>query len=260
MITALEVDVYELLVFLGDHRFVVLALALIGFVPSAGYVAWRVLTSPPKGATLAQPQTPARPPIARPASAPSVAAGQIEHQQRSQAKTVKVATPAERRPITTQLLRPAPPPPPVSPSAETLPAPITPAKVDQEDAARDDLFAGLGAPEPGPDTVRRAERLGELDFHHTAKPNEVVAEPPTVQKTETPPVQKAESAPVQKVATPAPQTPPSVAPAGPRTQTQELDDILSRIDKVLADKPVAQDAQTQQEEPPAKPEGQQRIF
>ena len=64
--------------------------------------------------------------------------------------------------------------------------------------------------DPQIEALRKAERLGEIGFHHTAEPSR----PATA-------------------ASPATETVNE-----PRTQTAELDDILSRIDKVLAENPV----------------------
>lgn len=69
--------------------------------------------------------------------------------------------------------------------------------------------------DPQIEALRKAERLGEIGFHHTSEPNRPPAGAPVL------------------VPSPASET-----VSEPRTQTAELDDILSRIDKVLAENPV----------------------
>jgi hypothetical protein len=84
-----------------------------------------------------------------------------------------------------------------------------------DDDARDSLFGGLGS-DSEDDTKRKVDRLSELSLHQTVEKTAVVADPH---------------------AAPLPGETPAL-PAANRSQTAELDDILSRIDKVLAENPV----------------------
>lgn len=177
----------SLLHLVGDHSSLFATVGILGFIPSAGYVVYKLWIAPPEVVAdpahattrAARPAAPGTatpvPPPAQPARnrTPSFEAGQQEYQQRGQAKTIKVAPPSARP------VPPAPPAPPVAAEA------VEPAEAQ-----------------------RRAQRLGELGFHTTA------------------PAEKAQTAAVGD------------QPATVRTQTAELDDILSRIDKVLAENPV----------------------
>ena len=96
---------------------------------------------------------------------------------------------------------------PVKPAFK--PSPVKPAAkaTTDDDAAAESLFAGLEAKpaasvDPAQEATRKASRLAELGFHHSID---------------------------TQAAKPLPEE------AKPRTQTAELDDILKRIDKVLAD-------------------------
>jgi hypothetical protein len=174
----------SLLHLVGDHSSLFATVGILGFIPSAGYVVYKLWIAPPEVVAdpahattrAARPAAPgAATPVAPPAQparnrTPSFEAGQQEYQQRGQAKTIKVAPPSAR---------PTPPAPPVAAEA------VEPAEAQ-----------------------RRAQRLGELGFHTTA------------------PAEKAQTAAVGD------------QPATVRTQTAELDDILSRIDKVLSENPV----------------------
>jgi hypothetical protein len=181
----------SLLHLVGDHSSLFATVGILGFIPSAGYVVYKLWIAPPETAAdpahattrtarpaspapASMPMAPSAPP-AQPARGrtPSIDAGQAEYQQRGQAKTIKVAPPSARP------VPPAPPAPPVAAEA------VEPAEAQ-----------------------RRAQRLGELGFHTTA------------------PAEKAQTAAVGD------------QPATVRTQTAELDDILSRIDKVLSENPV----------------------
>ena len=96
---------------------------------------------------------------------------------------------------------------PVKPAFKpSLVKPAAKATTD-DDAAAESLFAGLEAKpaapvDPAQEATRKAGRLAELGFHHSID---------------------------TQAAKPLPEE------AKPRTQTAELDDILKRIDKVLAD-------------------------
>ena len=96
-----------------------------------------------------------------------------------------------------------------------------------DEADRDELFAGLKPTDGGDDAAAKVKRLQELGFHHSIEAKTPVVEPLANQ------------------------------PPKPRTQTAELDDILKRIDKVLSEsqtaeaKPAVPGAAAQV---PAKPE------
>jgi hypothetical protein len=159
----------------------------------------RTPTGPPPVARPAQPGAAA--PMRTP-SAPGAAGGSPEHQRRGSAPTVKL-------------------------QAEGGSA---------DDAAAADLFSGLSAakvkadaavvaplPPPPPkttpkDDVEKAGRIEQYGFHVGTK---AAAEPPPP-----PPAKPAEARPA---------TASDPAAGAPRTQTQELDDILKRIDAVLSE-------------------------
>ncbi len=112
---------------------------------------------------------------------------------------------------------------PVKPAFK--PAPVKPAAkaTTDDDAAAESLFAGLEAKpaapvDPAQEATRKASRLAELGFHHSID---------------------------TQAAKPLPEE------AKPRTQTAELDDILKRIDKVLADSVPASAAPAATPAPPA---------
>lgn len=231
----------DLLTVISDHSTAVLAVCIPGLLASGGYIAWKTVLGGGESAQPAPPAatrvTPRRPVAPVPAAKPrSLEAGQAEHQARGEAKTVKVAA--------------------VGPAAAT-------AKFD-DDEAKDSLFAGLSETKPAveekrEDTsiLRQAERMEELGFHNQVQKTAVSSEADN-NKTE---VLQAPS-PAFRIPgqPPKPATEPTqpprdpkraetrsgeaaaaaAAPAAPanRTQTQELDDILSRIDKVLAENPV----------------------
>jgi hypothetical protein len=183
--------------FFGDHRGLIIALGILGFLASGGFILWRLVFNPAPGTSALTPRTPV--PSTRPAHSrpPSNAAGQAEYVHRGQAKTIKVAPPAkDAKNTTTQLV-----------------AKLAPAASDAE--ARDSLFSGLSSSPDGQftDSNQKAERMEELNLHPA--PNRIEAKPDP------------EAAPL-----------PGAVPPPPRSQTAELDDILSRIDKVLAENPV----------------------
>jgi hypothetical protein len=144
--------------------------------------------------------------------APSIEAGIAEHQVRSSAPTAKLATqPSGDK---------------VRPTESSLVArnPATDLEIgdDTDTEAKDELFSGLQAeakveapPERKESTpaMQRSERLQEMGFHHPIEAEKALpasAPPPMAEM---------------------------VTPGKPRTQTAELDDILKRIDQVLADNP-----------------------
>lgn len=228
--------------FIGDHRGLLILIGLLGLIASVGYIYLNY----GKGTKAAAPdqrrtQTPI--PTARPSQnrTPSLEAGQAEHAVRGQAKTIKVEPPSrDQRNTTTQLL------------AKTDPR--------NDDEARDSLFGGLGGEglTEEEDTKRKVDRLSELHLHSTVENTPATPNPH---------------------AAPLPGSNPAL-PAANRSQTAELDDILSRIDKVLAENPVmasstitpesatleqkARAAEaTAQTEPVANPDGkpsQQQLF
>jgi len=196
---------------------------ILGALGGTGYILWSLFVRPPVAAQPAPTGRPVQqittrrtptgpPPVAKPVqpgtaaptrapSGASVPSGSPEHQRRGSSPTVKLQ--AERG--------------------------------NADDAAAADLFSGLSAakvkadaavvaplPPPPPkttpkDDVEKAGRIEQYGFHVGTK---AAAEPPP------PPPKPAE-------ARPATATDP--AAGAPRTQTQELDDILKRIDAVLSE-------------------------
>jgi hypothetical protein len=246
----------SLLSVIAEHSAAVFTVCIPGFIVSAGYITWKTFSAGPTTArsippTPANRLTPRRPQAPLPLTKPkSLEAGMAEHQVRGEAKIVKVPVPArdERKTDT-----------------ERMPA------VAVEDAARDALFSGLSDKSPvkkdETTVLRQAERMEELGFHNQvarsetssnkAVPAEISVSPASSEsKTELLPVPPAlfrtpgqpapAPAPVSSVAAVKPELRPSASEAtvhlaptsANRTQTQELDDILSRIDKVLAENPV----------------------
>lgn len=211
---------------------------ILGSVGGTGYILWAVLVrdagrpaaaKPPQSVTTRRTPTaaPVAPPAVRPVAPPvrtplptPAAAGSPEHQRRGSAPTVKL------------------------PTAE----PAKPVAGGDDDAAAADLFSGLAeakakadqaptpVPEPAPapkeppkDAVEGASRIEDYGFHVGAKAAETAAKP--------------EAAPV---------------PVQPRSQTQELDDILKRIDAVLSesDAPPAEATMVDQSK---QPQGQATL-
>ncbi len=230
----------SLLSVIASNSTVIYAVCIPGLLVSAGYVGWRTILGgggedrPPMPTPVAR-TTPRRPmaPPAPSVKPRSLEAGMAEHQARGEAKTVKVPGP----------ILPVPPNSRDERKTDTTRMPAVPDTA--EDDAKDSLFAGLGEK---PDevkeentTVRKAERMEELGFHKQAQNQPTSEAGIERQKTE---MLKALGAPA---ATPVPaadskraetRTGTETLAAAPRTQTQELDDILSRIDKVLAENPV----------------------
>lgn len=185
---------------------------ILGAVGGTGYILWALFVrdsgpAPRPAQQVTTRRTPsAPPPIARPAGSglptrtPPVAtpAAGGEHQRRGSAPTVKL------------------------PSADVTPE----RKTSADDDAASDLFAGLSAAKakadaapplvipaapqlaPPRDIAEKALRLEERGFHVGAAKN---TEP------------EAKPAPAAEIG------------GQPRTQTQELDDILKRIDAVLSE-------------------------
>ncbi len=247
----------SLLSVIAEHSTAVLTVCIPGFIFSAGYITWKTMYGGGSAARPATPLpasrvTPRRPQSPLPLTKPkSLEAGMAEHQVRGEAKTVKVpitpsAVPRDERKTDT----------------ERMPLPA-------DDDARDSLFSGLGEgdkaePKKEDTTIlRQAERMEELGFHNQVVKTAVAGEGDKKatgsedNKTE---VLAVPAAPVFRIpgqlpgvtipaATPvkaeakrpasnAGEATVSVASPVNRTQTQELDDILSRIDKVLAENPV----------------------
>jgi hypothetical protein len=233
---------------IADHSAAVLAVCIPALLASGGYVVWRTVlgggsdSSNPATPPPATRVTPRRPMAPMPSTKPrSMEVGQAEHQARGEAKTVKVPTTPtgardERKVDTARMPTPA-----ISAGEETI---------------KDELFSGLA--EVKDDHLhRKAERMEELGFHAHAKqipvlnPTEAAARSHTellaaanaakLDNASTVAIPAVEGKPVEKQDPKRNETrvldaPPS-APAA-RTQTQELDDILSRIDKVLSENPV----------------------
>lgn len=227
---------------IADNSLAIYAVCVPGFLISAGYVAWK--SGIIGGGAAGSPSTPApvsratpRRPLAAPTKPKSLEAGQAEHQARGEAKTVKVAPAAA--PVRDER------------KIDTARMPVSGPSVD-DDSAKDDLFSGLNQAKKEDDAnnQRKAERLEELGFHAQAKQipsltpaeaaakghtelaeaaNGAQAKPGDPKRAET---RTGEDETKAVAITAAP------APAANRTQTQELDDILSRIDKVLAENPV----------------------
>ena len=234
---------------IADHSAAVLAVCIPALLASGGYVVWRTVfggagdTARPATPPPATHVTPRRPMAPVPATKPrSMEVGQAEHQARGEAKTVKVPSAPtgarDERKVDTDRI------PNVSAGEETI---------------KDELFSGL-AEVKDEHNQRKAERMEELGFHAQAKQIPVLNPTEAAARGHTELLAAANAAKLSNastVAIPAVDTKPAVAaeakgvkhneprvldapPAAPaaRTQTQELDDILSRIDKVLAENPV----------------------
>ena len=242
---------------IADNSAAVLAVCIPALLASGGYVVWRTVlgggaeTVRPSTPPPASHVTPRRPMAPMPATKPrSMEVGQAEHQARGEAKTVKVpsASPSVRdeRKVDTARL-------PNSSSSTSA----------GEETIKDELFSGL-AEVKDEHNQRKAERMEELGFHAQAKQIPVLNPTEAAARGHTELLAAANAAKLSTASTvaipaveakptsgskPAPEAKdakhnetrvlatPAAAPA-PRTQTQELDDILSRIDKVLAENPV----------------------
>lgn len=190
--------------------------------------------------------------------APPIEKGMAEHHVRSAAATAKLTPQVDQKRRPTESLTV---PPPAAEDLKRAPTAL-PADADRavtdtlpDEAAMQGLFAGLKDAPPadapmaerkeGPATgaFRRANRIEEIGFHRQIESDRVAAEkpgerpafPPAPQAPPAPPSQVTSAAPAAPVAPPA----PPIAPPKPRTQTAELDDILKRIDQVLAEAPSA---------------------
>lgn len=227
----------SLLSVIASNSTAIYAVCIPGLLLSAGYVGWRTLLGGGEESRAPLPTPHARTTPRRPMAPPtpsikprSLEVGMAEHQVRGEAKTVKVPGPG------------AAPLPPVRDERKTDTARV-PAVDMAEDDAKDSLFSGLGEkPADAKDestAVRKAERMEELGFHKQAQNQPTSEAGIEKQKTEllkslggpvtTPDTKRAETRTGTEAITVA---------SAPRTQTQELDDILSRIDKVLAENPV----------------------
>ncbi len=236
---------------IADHSTAVLAVCIPGLIATVGYLFWKTMNGggdTQNQAPMAPPGriTPRRPMAPTPGIKPkSLEAGMAEHQVRGEAKTVKVSLPAG-----------TPGAPPVRDERKVDTARL-PVASNEDDDAKDSLFAGLGEKPEGTTIIRQAERMEELGFHNQVAKTAVSTESDN-RKTEilTPATSSSPSAPTAptfRIPGQAPKPDPKraetrsgdEAPAAPlpaaannRTQTQELDDILSRIDRVLAENPV----------------------
>lgn len=247
----------SLLTVISEHSAAVFTVCIPGLILSVGYITWKTVLGggsahpavpPVNRVTPRRPQAPV--PLAKPKS---LEAGMVEHQVRGEAKTVKVA-------VATNAV-----PPRDERQADTARMPAL-----NDDDAKDSLFSGLGVKtesqsesksEKKEDTtiLRQAERMEELGFHKEVTKTAVVPEADSnkteVLKAPAPTFRIPGQAPVSASAATPSVTPvksdpkraetrsgdeltaPASTPVN-RTQTQELDDILSRIDKVLAENPV----------------------
>ena len=233
----------SLLSVIASNSTAIYAVCIPGLLLSAGYVGWRTVlgggsdshSSMPPPAARTTPRRPMAPPT--PSVKPrSLEAGMAEHQVRGEAKTVKVPGPGT-----------APLPP--ARDERKVDTARMPAVDAAEDDAKDSLFAGLTEkeePQVENTTIRKAERMEELGFHKQAQsqptgpqPGEDSGDQRKTELLKPAAPAAAPTADTKRAATRTGDEPaaPAAAPAN-RTQTQELDDILSRIDKVLAENPV----------------------
>ncbi len=165
----------------------------------------------PRPANRAKPATPAG---ATPLPA-SAASGLAEHRTRSAAQTVKMPS--------------ASPKDEAGKATGKMPAPSKP---DGADGEMEGLFSGLDAgidtptdpKKPSTDSHTRAARMEAVGLHQPSIHTDNTEPQPTANSPKPP------SPLIQAVG-----QSPSMAKA--RSQTQELDDILKRIDKVLSDGP-----------------------
>ena len=262
----------SLLSVIAEHSAAVFTVCIPGFILSAGYITWKNLYGSPTTARSTTPSpanrlTPRRPQAPLPLTKPkSLEAGMAEHQVRGEAKTVKVPVPStvpardERKTDTERM--------PAAAVDDEARDSLFSGLSDKSTAKKEDTTVLRQA--------ERMEELGfhnqvarsETTISKAVPTEEKVA--PTQEKVASPtsPETKTEvlavppalfRTPGQPPAAPAPV--PSVVPAATavkpevrpsageatvtlaptpanRTQTQELDDILSRIDKVLAENPV----------------------
>lgn len=187
---------------------------ILGAVGGTGYILWALFVRD-SAPTPAKPQqqittrrTPsAPPPVARPAGTglptrtpvPPIGGPPGEHQRRGSAPTVKLAAaePGERKTSS-----------PDDQAASDLFAGLSAAKAKADAAQPVQIPAAPQLPVPK-DSVEKAQRLEERGFHVGAAKNTEPA--------------------------PAADKPAADLAGQPRTQTQELDDILKRIDAVLSE-------------------------
>ena len=162
---------------IGDHHTSVLVVGGLGFLLSAGYVAWRTVLAPPAA-------RPASDPAPRPSS---VVQGELEHQVRGQAQT-------QRLPVNE----------PLDPAAEAR---------------------------------RQAARMEELGFHRPTERSrsDLAAAEATTAAVVAPSIGVALAA---RQATESPKPAAEAQAQDSAPDEADLDDILSRIDRVLSDNPV----------------------
>ena len=235
--------------FLYDNKWWVAPLALI----VAGYFSrriWRILQSAPEAAVAATRPPSRRTPRPQPADGvppvqqqflpdkpqppASVVAGEESHKHKAQAQTIRIRSEDQRQ----STMGNAP--------TEVMPPRGEPAAAADDADEVGKLFAGLDdalqpsantstAPtEPqakSSDSQRRASRLGVLGFHHSIESNKTPPPGSITAPPEHPPA--AASAPADASGAPA------------------LDDILARLDRVLADDKPAGAPATRRETPAA---------
>ncbi len=188
---------------------------VVGFLLSGGYFLWGML-NPPRPAS----------PLSNNLNRPAGARSNTNPRKPSDIKTDRVgaSTPKTPKPASfgdkpTELMT----------ASDLTIKPAEAKKSDDTFAESDDstegLFSGLGKKPDGSDpsasgVIRhKIARMEEIGFHHQIESDKVVPQVPAAAVV-------AES---KAADTPTP------AAAVPRSQTAELDDILRRIDKVLAD-------------------------
>ncbi|MBA2479859.1 MAG: hypothetical protein H0V44_04285 [Planctomycetes bacterium] len=211
---------------LHEYRWVILVVDILAWV----WLFWALNRSPTLPATALASGPSSKPLGRKPGDivpqhrtttgplAPSIEAGKAEHHLRSAAATAKLQpiTDGGAKAKPTESLKAVPPPPPTPEqlklAEQKLPSSPRPTTTSGDDNdAMEGLFASLkptpeASTNPGTGVIKKANRLEELGFHHEIQSDRLPASP--------------------------------AEPPKPRSQTAELDDILKRIDQVLADNPA----------------------
>lgn len=196
---------------------------VLGAVGGTGYILWAILVRDAKPApqVVTTRRVPSRvpPPVARPAGTPTPPvrtpvppSSTPEYQRRGSAPTVKLPTQEPAKPSADEA------------AAADLFGGLAEARVRADSAPAPAPAAAPVAKEPPKDTTEKAGRIEDYGFHIGSK----AAESST----------RSAADPVI-----------AEAAAQPRSQTQELDDILKRIDAVLSetDAPAAEATMTDQQ-------------
>ncbi|MEK7413632.1 MAG: hypothetical protein AAB263_10005 [Planctomycetota bacterium] len=200
-----------------------LPLWVLGALSGSGYIVWALYlrdggkSDKRQETTRRTPQAPARPvapplgPIVQPRT-PAIG-GSPEHQRRGSAPTVKLASAA----------------PTIEPATDRIVAPTKPGTAPSEDAEANELFAGLAAAKANADARPAPETPTPASPKET--PKDVIEHAGRIEAYGFHIGSKAASESGARAAAAA-----IDGSAGqPRTQTQELDDILKRIDAVLSE-------------------------